>query len=457
MSHVERILIVEDDEEMRVSCRQVLESVGHEVLEAGDAREAEPILLREVVDLVITDLRMPHGGGREVLQIVKRVSPDSPVLVITAYPSVESAVEAFRGGVADYLLKPFTSEQLIDAIGRAMGATRASDRSALLRQMGHNHDLPEMTGNSAAFRAMLAELRRMAALEGNVLVWGETGSGKELVARALHRMSRRSAGPFTVLNCAAIPEALFEAELFGFEKGAFTGAVATKHGLFEEAHKGSLFLDEVAELPPTAQAKLLRAIEEKAVRRVGSVVERSVDARIIAASHKDLREEVKAGRFREDLLYRLAVLEVRVPPLRERPEDVPPLAVRFLDEVRKNGGPNVLGFSESAIVRLMAHPWHGNVRELQNVVQKAFARAEGPVIEAEDLALGAAPHEHEGARAAGGAERTTALAEFERGYVQEALRRHAGNVTHTAKELGVHRTTLQRVLKKLSIGPADFR
>jgi DNA-binding NtrC family response regulator len=368
-------------------------------------------------------------------------------VLITAYPSVESAIEAFRGGVTDYLLKPFTSEQLIETIDNAVAARRASERAALQRRIGANEDVPEITGGSAAIRNMLAEIRRVAALDGSVLVHGETGSGKELVSRAVHRFSRRSAGPFTVLNCAAIPENLFEAELFGYEKGAFTGALATKRGLMEEAHKGSLFLDEVAELPPAAQAKLLRCLEDKAVRRLGAVTSRPVDTRIIAATHKDLKEEVAAGNFREDLYYRLAVLEVHVPPLRERPEDIPPLAIRILDQLRQDSERPIVGFSDDALARLSEHPWHGNVRELQNVLQRAIARTAGSVITAADLPLDS-PRV---AAAAGSGGRDRAISEFEKSYVAEALARHGGNVTHTAKELGVHRTTLQRMMKKLAI------
>jgi DNA-binding NtrC family response regulator len=448
MNGVERILVVEDDEGMRMSCRQALEEAGHEVVEAGSVPEAEPLLLRDVFDLVITDLRMPHGGGQEMLRIVKQVSPEVPVVLITAYPSVESAIEAFRGGVTDYLLKPFTSEQLIETVRNAVAARRASERAALQRRIGQNVEVPEIVGSSPALRAMLGEIRRVASLDASVLVLGETGSGKELVSRAVHRFSRRSAGPFTVLNCAAIPESLFEAELFGYERGAFTGAQTTKRGLMEEAHHGSLFLDEVAELPATAQAKLLRCLEEKAVRRLGSLTARPVDLRIIAATHKHLREEVEAGRFREDLYYRLAVLEIRVPPLRERPEDIPPLAIRILDQLRQGNERQIVGFSDEALARLSEQPWAGNVRELQNVLQRAFARVEGSVIAAGDLPLTPATR---AAAAAAGHGRERALSEFERSYVSEALARHEGNVTHTAKELGVHRTTLQRMMKKLAL------
>jgi DNA-binding NtrC family response regulator len=448
MNGVERILVVEDDEGMRLSCRQALEQVGHQVVEAGSVREAEPLLLRDVFDLVITDLRMPHGGGQEMLRIVKQVSPEVPVVLITAYPSVESAIEAFRGGLTDYLLKPFTSEQLIETVENAVATRRATDRATLQRRIGENVEVPEIVGGSPAIRRMLGEIRKLASLDGSVLVLGETGSGKELVSRAVHRFSRRGNGPFTVLNCAAIPDTLFEAELFGYERGAFTGALATKRGLMEEAHHGSLFLDEVAELPPAAQAKLLRCLEEKTVRRLGSVTARPVDTRIIAATHKDLRAEVQAGRFREDLYYRLAVLEVRVPPLRERPEDIAPLAIRILDQLRQGNERPIVGFSDEALARLSEQPWPGNVRELQNVLQRAFARAEGTVIGVRELPLTTAS----GIPATvAGRGRDRALSDFEKSYVTDALARHDGNVTHTAKELGVHRTTLQRMMKKLAI------
>ena len=460
-THTERILLVEDDDDLRDSCRQVLESGGYEVLEAASPLEAEPIILREFLDLVITDLRMPHGGGEQVVRTVKGATPDVPVVVITAYPSVESAVRTFRDGIADYILKPFTSAQFLDGVGRALSTKRADDSSTLARRMGASvPDMPSMLGGSPAFRTLLTDIRRVAPLEGNVLVLGETGSGKELVARSVHAFSRRKAHPLIVMNCAAIPENLLESEIFGYERGAFTGAVAAKAGLLEEAHEGSLFLDEVAELTLPAQAKLLRCLEEKAVRRVGSVRARPVDARIIAATHTNLEQAVHEGKFREDLFYRLSVLDVRLPPLRDRPEDVLPLAVAFLDRLCKDSDRKVVGFTEEAVERLMDHPWPGNIRELQNAVQKGFARAESSVITADDLVLGRTSHGAHAPTAPGASQapssvvperRTKALAEFEREHVKEVLDRHDGNVTHAAKALGIHRTTLQRLAKRLGL------
>ncbi len=454
MIHSERILLVEDDAPMRASCRHALEGDGLVVVEAGSAREAEPILLREVLDLVVTDLRMPHGGGKQVLKMVKNICPEVPVLVITAYPSVESAIDAFRDGVSDYLLKPFTASQLLESINGALRAKRAVDRANLLRQIGAApKDMPELLGSSASFRAMLAMIRRVAPLDGNVLVVGETGSGKELVSRAVHRFSKRSAGPLVAVNCASIPDNLIEAELFGYEKGAFTGADTTKRGLFEEASGGTLFLDEVAELSAAAQAKLLRCIEDKAVRHVGGVKTHNVDIRIVAATHKDLAEEVREGRFREDLLYRLAVLELMVPPLRERPEDVLTLAVRFLDQLIEHDDREIVGFCDAALQRLSEYPWPGNVRELQNAVQRAYAIADGPTILEDDLVLRGALNVSAGPTANMPKRRSSAMAKFERQHVLDALERHDGNVTHTAKSLGIHRTTLQRLMRRLGIAP----
>ncbi len=450
MTH-ERVLLVEDDEDMRASLRQVLEDAGHKVLEAAGASDAEPLLLTEVIDLVITDLRMPNGGGEDVLKHVKAITPGTPVLVVTAYPSVESAIESFRGGVADYLLKPFSGPQLLEAVGRALAARRAGDRAALLRHLGARApDMPHMIGASRSFAAMLATLRRFAPLEGAVLIHGETGSGKELVARTIHALSRRATGQFVVVNCAAIPENLIESELFGHEKGAFTGAIAATQGLFEAANGGSLFLDEVAELSPAAQAKLLRCLEERAVRRVGALRPRPADVRIIAASHKDLGVLAQEDKFREDLLYRLAVLEVRVPPLRERPEDVATLAVHFLDRLRAETNREIVGFDEDAIAKLAHHSWPGNVRELQNVVQKAFANAAPPLIGGLDITFRSA-----GGAAANRGELTSALDTFESTHVTDVLKLHGGNITHTAKELGIHRTTLQRLIKRLGIAESD--
>ncbi len=447
MSNKERILLVEDDDDMRASCREVLEMAGHVVLEASSAKEAGPILNNETVDLIVTDLRMPDGGGEEVLREVKALCPGTPVLVVTAYPAAESAIEAFRGGVADYLLKPFTATQLIEAINRALAARYADDRAELLRHLGAGApDLPQMIGASSAFQQLIADIRRVAPLDGAVQIQGEAGSGRQLVARAIHALSHRAGKPFAVVKCAGVAENLIEAELFGCEKGAFAGATSTKPGPFETASGGLLFIDDVAELSLTTQGKVLRCLDERAVRRVGALRTRPAAVRIITGTHKDLGKLVAEGKFRQDLLHRLAVLEVRVPSLRERREDIPTLAVHFLDRMRAETKRDVLGFDEEAFHKLVSHQWPGNVRELQNVIQKAFASCAPPVITATDLVLRA------GAGAAADAHPPISVLEaLEHRHVSAALQAQKGDMTHTAKVLGVRRTTLQRLIERLGI------
>ncbi len=456
MTHQERVLVVEDDEAMRASCRQALEGGGYQVIEAGSPSEARGSLLREDLGIVITDLRMLDGGGQEVVRMAREVSPGLPVMIITAYPTVESAVDALKSGVVDYMLKPFTDDQLLEAVDSALSSGRARDRAELWRRMGApRSEFPDMIGSSGAFHDMLTETRRIAPLEGHVLISGETGSGKEPAARAIHHLSRRAGRPFVVVNCAAVPDTLFESEMFGYEKGAFTGADAAKPGLVEQAHGGSLFLDEVAELSPGAQAKLLRVVEEESCRRVGGIKPRPADVRVLAATGKDLRDEIRSKRFREDLFFRLSGLEIRVPPLRERGEDIAALAIVFLDRLcSQEGRTDIVGFSEEALSLLAEHRWPGNVRELQNAVQKAFARTVGPVISAEDLTESGAirPLPIGQGRSSS---RHKALGNFEREYLIRALQRHQGNVTHTARTLGIHRTTLQRLMKKHAINSDD--
>ena len=445
----ETILVVDDDEPMLESCVQALQEAGYTVLSAPSPVEAEPILLRDPIDLVVTDLRMPDGGGARVIEVAHDVSPDVPIILITAFPSVESAVDAFKSGVVDYLPKPFSGDQLLSAVEHALQVSRARDRSELLRRMGPvSTDVPEIIGNSPKMRELLAEVRRVAPFDAPVLIAGETGSGKEVVARLLHRLSHRAAAPLLAQNCAAMPETLLEAEIFGHERGAFTGATAARPGLLEQATPGTLFLDEVGDLPLVAQAKLLRALEEKSCRRIGSVTARPIDVRILCATNKDLREEVKAGRFREDVFYRLTALEIQVPPLRERVEDIPLLAVHFLEQCRAKSGRPVVGFADVALALLSSHPWPGNVRELQNAIQKMLAHTSGPLIGSEEvLSSGAVPT----TPATSTGPLRAAVNDFEKSRLAQVLEEHGGNVTHAARALGIHRTTLQRLMRKLDL------
>ena len=444
------VLLVEDDEGMRESCAQALRFDGYTVVEVGSAEEAEPLLLQSSVDLVITDLKLPGAGGERVIELASDAMPDVPVIVITAYPSVESAVGALKHGVVDYLIKPFTVDQLVDTVERALAAGMARDRAALFKGLRPvEATSPEILGSSPAVREMLTQIRQIAPFDAHVHVRGETGSGKELAARAIQRLSPRAAKPFVAVNCAAIPEGLFDSELFGHVKGAFTGAVTSHQGLLEQADGGTLFLDEIGELSPTSQAKLLRALDTGRCRRVGGASEQQVDVRVVSATNRDLREEVNEGRFREDMFDRLTALEVEVPPLRARPEDISLLALHFLEALRVNGSP--VGFSDGALGLLQGYDWPGNIRELRNAVQRVVARTRGAVVLQKDVARSGVLGSHPRADTTNGGSREVAVTGFERQHVRAVLDSHDGNVTRAARTLGVHRTTLQRLMRKYGL------
>ena len=443
------LLLVEDDEGMRESCAQALRFDGYAVVECGSAEEAEPHLLQSIVDLVITDLNLPGASGERVVELAAAAAPDVPVIIITAFPSVESAVGALKHGVVDYLIKPFTLDQLVGAVKDAIAAGHARDHAALLKGVRPMEaSSPEILGSSEALRAMLTQIRQAAQFDAHVLISGETGSGKELAARAIQRLSPRASKPFVAINCAAIPDTLFDSELFGHVKGAFTGAVSNHRGLLEQADGGTLFLDEIGDLSAPSQAKLLRALDTGTCRRVGGTTSLRVDVRVISATNKDLREEVVAGRFREDMFYRLAALEVDVPPLRERPEDVSLLAQRFLEDLRVNGAP--VGFSDAAIGMLQGYDWPGNIRELHNAIQRIVARARRAIVTTDDIIGSRVLGAHIGGEASPGS-RQVAVTGFERQHVASVLATHEGNVTHAARALGVHRTTLQRLMRKYGL------
>ncbi|MBI2890273.1 MAG: sigma-54-dependent Fis family transcriptional regulator [Nitrospirae bacterium] len=438
-----KILLVEDDKAMRESCRQILRKVPYEVMDAALPKEAEAILLREEFDLVVTDLRMPQGGGQEVLRAARKVSPDLPVILITAYPSVQSAVEAFKGGVTDYLTKPFTVEQLRQAVQAALRTSQAKDRADLLRRMGPSDPAAQdLIGQSPRTLAFLSELRRVARLEAHVLISGEPGSGKDLAARTLHRFSNRASGRFVAASCAAL------------EESPLAGSGDVLHKALEQARGGILYLDELSDLAPGAQARLLGIPDSRreTTSPASDVPRPSSDIRIVASTRKDLLQDVQAGRFREDHYYRLTSLEIRVPPLRERPQDIPGLAVHFLDRFAAElDARKIVGLGEDALGLLVEHSWPGNVRELANVLRNAVARATGPLITKEDLLETGALAREAGAADEPASPRRSALDDYERKYLAGMLASHSGNVTQTAQALGIHRTTLQRLMKKFGI------
>jgi DNA-binding NtrC family response regulator len=452
-----RILVVDDEEAIRLALVELLRSEGHAVREAGSGDEALAALAGAPADLVLADLRMPGMDGMHLLAELRARFPGALVVLVTAQGDERTAVEALKLGAYDYIPKPFDNEEIraVARSARELLALREENRR-LRRELAG--EFRGMVGDSAAMRAVADTIRRAGSTDATVLVTGESGTGKELAARALHAESRRADAPFVALNCSALPAELIESELFGHVRGAFTGADRDREGVFEAADGGTLFLDEVGDLSPSAQAKLLRVIEEGRVTPVGTATARAVDVRLVAATNRPLDEMASRGEFREDLLYRLQVVTLRLPPLRERRADIPALAVHFIAELASRHERPVRSLSASARRALVAYDWPGNVRELRNVLERAVVLADG-----DEMDLAALPARVSGASIAPGpieaalAElpfteaRERAVEAFERSFLAAALERHGGNVSATARSLGLHRQSLQKILRRLEI------
>ena len=383
-----RILIVEDKDSLRAMLRHALESQGHDVIEARDQAEAVQQLQVAQPSLVLSDLRLPEGDGLGVLKASKDIDADTPVIVMTAYGSIEDAVRAMKEGALDFLAKPVDPDHLLLLVHRALEQRRMATENLLMKEeLAVRRGAPMLVGADASLRKVFASLERAATTDTTVLIEGESGTGKELFARSLHALSDRSAMPFVAINCAAIPETLLETELFGHEKGAFTGAVGRKPGKFEMAHRGTLFLDEIGDLPLSLQAKILRALEEKRFERVGGTASVQVDVRLVAATNRGLRAQVAARRFREDLFFRLSVFPITVPPLRERKGDIAVLARYFVDRFCRDLNKKALTLSADAQEHLERYHWPGNVRELQNCIERAVILSDGDMIQPRQLSL----------------------------------------------------------------------
>jgi DNA-binding NtrC family response regulator len=452
-----RILVVDDEAAIRLALAELLGSEGHAVREAAGGDEALAALDGAPADLVLADLRMPGMDGLRLLAEIRARFPETLVVLVTAQGDERTAVEALKLGAYDYIPKPFDNEE-IRAVARSARELLAlkEENRRLRRELAG--EFRGMVGDSDAMRAVADTIRRAGPTDATVLVTGESGTGKELAARALHAESRRASGAFVALNCSALPGELIESELFGHVRGAFTGADRDREGVFEAADGGTLFLDEVGDLSPSAQAKLLRVIEEGRVTPVGTAVSRRVDVRLVAATNRPLDEMAAGGDFREDLLYRLQVVTLRLPPLRERRADIPALAVHFIAELASRHDRPVRSLSASARRALVGYDWPGNVRELRNVLERAVVLADG-----DEMDLAALPARVSGATGAPGpidaalAElpyteaRERAVDSFERSFLAAALERHGGNVSATARSLGLHRQSLQKILRRLDI------
>jgi two-component system response regulator PilR (NtrC family) len=444
-----KILVVEDEAHMGEILRMLLQAEGHQVQYARDGQEALKWLQKEIFHLVITDIRMPGVDGFEVLRRTKALSPETLVIMITAYGSTEGAIEAMKLGAYDYIHKPFKIDELRLVVKKALERHLLRRQVEALRQRT-GLELEGIVARSPQMQRLLQMLPRIAHSSAHVLITGESGTGKELIASALHRLSGR-AGEMVALNCAALPAGLLESELFGFMRGAFTGAVKNKPGLFEVADGGSLFLDEVAELPLELQGKLLRVIETGTFRRLGGTTDITVDVRIIAATNRDLKEAVAQGAFREDLFWRLNGVPLHIPPLRERPEDIPALIEHFLKRRSEHRR-----LSPGALRRLMGHPWRGNVRELENTLERILLFSDNQVLTEEDIPEDILPNP-QGPRPQGlpplaeGFKLEELLQSTERAYLLEALRRTGGNKTEAAKLLGLSFRSFRHRLAKYGI------
>ncbi|HEX8749787.1 MAG TPA: sigma-54 dependent transcriptional regulator [Nitrospira sp.] len=444
------ILVVDDDADMRDMVLDMLKDRGHEVTTAGSGQEALKLLSEEDYAVVLTDMRMKGMQGLELLTEIKKTFPDTNVILMTGFGTVETAVDAMRQGASDYLMKPVKKDELIRVIERVIRETALRREVARLRKEVHReYSFHQILGKSKPMQALFDLIKRVADGPTNVLITGESGTGKELVAKAIHYNSERREAPFVPVNCAAIPEQLLESELFGHMRGAFTDAKMDKRGLFEEARKGTLFLDEISELPLMLQAKLLRAIQEKEIRRVGANKPIAVDVRVIAATNLNLAEEVKAKRFRDDLYYRLNVIELKLPPLRERREDIPLLVDAFLKKCGEARGKEVKGVSESALAMLLDYTWPGNVRELENVVERAVTLSRGEKITSDDLPAAVQGSRGDRRVLDDAAEKTLPLHEIEKEYIKKILEKMGGNKYQAAHVLGIDRKTLYRKLGEI--------
>ena len=444
-----RILVIEDEAKLRRVVALHLTAAGHEVVEAASAEDAA--VASAEANLVLTDLRLPGADGLQVLAQIKAAQPRLPVIVMTAYGTIEVAVAAMKQGAADFLLKPFSLDHLSAVVAKAIEvqALRAENES-LRQELGVRYQFDNLVGHSQAMREIFATLERVAPTRATVLLAGESGVGKDMIARAIHHHSPRAAKPFVKINCTAIPENLMESELFGYEKGAFTGAVQTKPGKFEQADGGTVFLDEIGDVPASVQVKLLRILQEREFERLGSNRTRRIDVRVIAATNVDLREALEEGRFREDLYYRLNVVPLNIPPLRERKEDIPYLAEHLVARLARELASPVRSLSPAAVDRLAAYHWPGNVRELQNVLERSLVLCSGETLDAADLRFDTARRPAPPAAGHFVPDGMT-LDEYEQSILREALKRAGGNKSQAARLLGLTRNALRYRLSQMGI------
>jgi DNA-binding NtrC family response regulator len=458
-----RILVVEDEKAIQLALSGLLRRSGYDVSVAGSGTEAIATLEAGAFDLVLTDLALGRGpSGMDVLRRSKELRPETVVVMITAHGSETIAVEAMKAGAEDYVPKPFDNDEIRLVVQRALERTRLErENRLLLDQVQRQYGFENLIGSGPAMQKVFETIQKVAETDITVLVRGESGTGKELVAQALHNRSSRRQRPFVAVNCAAISPELVESELFGHEKGAFTGADARREGRFESANGGTIFLDEIGDMAPETQAKVLRVLQERSFERVGGTQAIEVDVRVVAATHRNLEAEVDKGTFRQDLYYRLKVVELTMPPLRERREDIPALALRFLEEVNERLGREKQRMSEDALGQLVRHAWPGNVRELRNAMEQAAVLSSGTTLEASDFHLG--ERKPTDLEVDSGYEPQTfseakkhTVERFERSFLLHALREHGGNISRAAESIGMVRQSLQQKIRELGLRSEDW-
>jgi DNA-binding NtrC family response regulator len=466
-----RILVVEDEKAIQLALQGLLSREGYEVVLADSGEAALALLDEQAFDLVLTDLSLGRGAsGMAVLEGAKRLRAETAVIMITAHGSEKIAVEAMKAGAEDYIPKPFDNDEIRVVVRRALERHRLErEHRLLLERVEREYGFENLIGAGAGMRRVFETIQKVAETDLTVLIRGESGTGKELVAQAIHTTSPRKSRPFVAVNCAAINPELVESELFGHEKGAFTGADRRRIGRFESAEGGSIFLDEIGDMAPQTQAKVLRVLQERKLERVGGGESIEVDVRVIAATHRDLEAEVEAGRFREDLYYRLKVVQIELPPLRERPEDLPALCDRFLEQLAERLGREMKRLSSAALARLARHAWPGNVRELRNLLEQAAVLCSGETIEEADLGLEPGGPQASGRQGEGESAtpdvgagipfadaKRQAVEGFERDYLLRTLRGHGGNVSQTAQAIGMARQSLQQKIRELGLRSEDW-
>jgi DNA-binding NtrC family response regulator len=454
------ILIVEDEAKMRRLLELNLADEGYAVHSAADAEAGLNIVRQEKIDLVLTDLKLPGMDGLEFLQMLKRANTTIPVVVMTAYGTVETAVEAMKAGAADYVLKPFPLAEIQLVIRKELDVRRLREENVSLREaLSQRYEFKNIVARSPKMQEILAIVERVAPTNSTVLLGGESGTGKDLIARAIHQHSRRSSGPFVKINCTAIPENLLESELFGYERGAFTGAVNPKPGKFELADKGTIFLDEIGDVPSAIQVKLLRVLQEREFERLGGTKTLKVDVRLVAATNRDLRAALEQGTFREDLYYRLNVVPISIPPLREHKEDIPYLVDHFIERFSREAGKQMSGITPGALNMLLNFHWPGNVRELENIIERAVAFANDATIDVQDIRLDLSPvRDRPATSSAGGVAASgpfppegMTLEQYEDEIIREAVHRANGNKSQAARLLGLSRNALRYRLSKMGV------